>query len=246
MTYALRVETSLPRPGRRFEPLQELALHADALEACEALPGASRGLVVVPEFAGPIGVPDFTAYVGSTSKLVSRQRLDVPPVVGDLDAGIVSVVHIGRPRSVDEIASAIGWPPARIAPRLRGLVNAGALIEARPGSYVRPAEIEASGRLYAIEAKIEDWRKALRQVRTYRIWADAYVLVMTGLSERTRESLLTEVRRDRGGLVLDGEWLARPRIEVTDGWRRLQALELFAASTASGLRRPALACSPKA
>ena len=200
----------------------------------------------MPEFAGPIGVPDFTAYVGPTSNLFDRHAIGVPPVAGDIDAGIVSVTHVGRPRDVHEIAAAIGWPLSRIVPRIRRLVDVGALIEPRPGTYVRPAAIDASGRLYAVEAKIEDWRKALRQVRTYRIWADAYVLVMTGLSDRTRGALLAEVKRDRGGLVVDGEWLTRPRIEITDGWRRLQALELFAASTESGLRRPALARSPQA
>lgn len=221
-------------------------MHSVALAAAEGLPGASRGLVVVPEFAGPIGVPDFTAYVGSMTSLLKRQQLDVPPVVSDIDAGIVSVAHVRRTSDVHEIADALGWPLSAIAGRLRRLVITGALIERRPGEYIRPVEIEATGRLYAIEAKIEDWRKALRQVRTYRVWADAYVLVMSGLSERTTEALLTEVKRDRGGLVVDGDWLARPRIEATDEWRRLQALELFVASTESGLRSPSLAGRVKA
>ena len=246
MTYALHVETSVRRPGRRFEPIQERALHADALRVCEGLPGASRGLVVVPEFVGPIGIPDFTAYVGPTSNLLDRQRIGVAPVVSDLDAGILSVAHVARPRSVDELASSLGWPAVRVTGRIRRLVAIGALIEARTGAYVRPTQIDASGRLYAIEAKVDDWRRALRQVRTYRIWADAYVIVMTGLSSRTKEALLAEVRRDRGGLVVDGEWLARPRIEVTDGWRRLQALELFAASTEGGLVSPTITSGPEA
>lgn len=246
MTYALRVETSAPRPGRRFEPIRERALHADAMNACEGLPGASRGLVVVPEFAGPIGVPDFTAYVGPTSNLTDRQRIGVAPVVGDLDAGILSVAHVARARSATDLAAALGLPVSRLAPRIRRLLGEGALVEDRPGAYVRPPQIDGAGRLYAIEAKVEDWRKALRQVRTYRVWADAYVIVMTGLSDRTREALLVEVRRDRGGLVVNGEWLTRPRIEATDGWRRLQALELFAASTERGLRHPPLARSPEA
>jgi hypothetical protein len=197
--------------------------------------------VVVPEFAGPIGVPDFTAYVGPMSALFERQRLEVPPVVSDVDAGVLSVTHVRRTSDVDDLAVALGLPVSALAGRVRRLVTVGALIEPRPGEYIRPVEIDANGRLYAIEAKIEDWRKALRQARTYRIWADAYVLVMSGLSARTTESLLSEVKRDRGGLVVDGEWLARPRIEVTDQWRRLQALELFAASTERGLRGPALA-----
>lgn len=216
-------------------------LHNVALWAAEGIPGASRGLVVVPEFAGPIGVPDFTAFIGSPSDLFRRQALDVPPVVNDIDAGILSVTHVRRLSDVRDLASALGWPVATLARRIRRLVLTGALIEVRPGMYVRPTEIDARGRLYAIETKIDDWAKALRQGRTYRVWADAYVLVMSGLSERTAESLLTEVRRDRGGLVVDGKWLARPRLGQTSEWRRLQAVERFAAVTESGLRDPALA-----
>lgn len=241
VTYAFQIATSAPRPGRRFEPVQERALHGVALAAAEALPGASRGLVVVPEFAGPIGIPDFTAYVGSTANLTRRQRLAVPPITNDVDAALISVASARRAQTAAEFANALGWPESTIAGRFRRLAQMGALLEDRSGRYVRPIEIDANGRLYAVEAKIADWRKALRQVRTYRVWADAYVLVMSGLTSRGVESLLTEVERDRGGLVVDGRWLARPRIEATDKWRRLQAMELFAAGTKHGLRGPAFA-----
>jgi len=233
MTYALHLATVEPRPGRMFAPVQERQLHTVALDATEGLPGAARGLVVVPEFAGPIGVPDFTAYVGPVSSLVERQRIGVPAVVSDIDAGIISATHVRRPRNVEEIAAALGWPVTTILGRMRRLVTTGALVESRPGLYTRPAEIAAHGRLYAIETKIEDWRKALRQVRTYRVWADAYVLVMTGLSERTTEALQAEARRDGGGLVVDGRWLCRPRISAATEWRRLQAQELYATAIGS-------------
>lgn len=241
MTYALHVETSAPRPGRRFEPVRERELHSDAIAACESLPGASRGLVVVPEFAGPIGIPDFTAYVGPLSNLIARQSLAIPPVVSEIDAAIVSVAHVRRPSDVGQLATALGWPVATIAQRLRRLVIAGALVESRPGLYLRPSQLHATGRLYAVETKIEDWNRALRQVRTYRIWADAYVLVMKSLSPKVTASLLAEVKRDQGGLVIDGQWLARPRIGTTDEWRRLQAVERFASVTENGLRNPTLA-----
>jgi DNA-binding Lrp family transcriptional regulator len=186
-----------------------------------------------------LGVPDFTAFIGPTSGLIARQALAVPPVVSDIDAGILSVAHVRRSSDVGELAAALGWPISTLARRMRRLVVTGALIEVQPGMYVRPPEIAARGRLYAIETKIEDWTKALRQVRTYRVWADGYVLVMGGLSDRTVDSLLTEVRHDRGGLVVAGKWLARPRLGETAEWRRLQAIERFAAVTESGLQSPA-------
>lgn len=241
MTYALQIETSAPRPGRRFEPIQERGLHDFALGAAEGLPGASRGLVVVPEFAGPIGIPDFTAYVGAMSDLESRHRLAVPPVTNEIDAGIVSAVHVRRVSNVIQIASALGWPVTAIEGRMRRLVITGALIESRRGYFTRPPQIQTRGRLYAIEAKINDWKQALRQVRTYRVWADSYVLVMSPLSERVTAALTTEVFRDRGGLVVDGEWIVRPRIGSTPEHRRLQAAEYFAFGTEHGLCDPSLA-----
>lgn len=235
MTHTLQVETSLPRAGRRFEPIHERELHGDALLAAESLPGVSRGLVVVPEFSGPIGIPDFTARVGDVQYLRARHRASIAPLVNEIDAGVVSVAHVHKPSSVEDLARAIGWPPATVGGRLRRLVGAGALKDAGSKRYVRAPELRPSGRLYAIEAKVGDARSALRQARTYRVWADGYVLVMTGVSERALEHLRSEVLRDRGGLVVDGRWMARPRIGPVSSARRLQAAELFASATRGGL-----------
>lgn len=241
MAYALEVATSSPRAGRRFEPIQERELHQDALSAAHALPGASRGLVVVPEFAGPFGIPDFTAYVGEVQRIRHRHQLDVDPVVNELDAGAISSAHVRRPLTGANLAAGQGWPAAAISDRVRALVRRGALIEVGVDRYIRPAELEPGGRLYAIEAKVDDWRSALRQVRTYRVWADSYVLVMGRLSERALAALVAEVERDRGGLVVAGRWVVRPRLGRTAQRRRVQAWELFTAATQGGLRDPALA-----
>lgn len=241
MAYALEVATSTPRAGRRFEPVQELELHQDALGAVRGLPSASRGLVVVPEFAGPIGIPDFTAYVGDIDRIRRRHDLDVPPVVNELETGILSAAYVRRPSSEQDIARALGWPVETVADRMRGLVKRKALIEASSDRYVRAEPLEPGGRLYAVEAKVDDWRSALRQVRTYRVWADSYVLVMGQLSERAQTALSAEVRRDRGGLMVTGRWVVRPRLGHAATRRRVQAWEMFAAATRAGLYDPAFA-----
>ncbi len=235
MAFALEIATSTPRAGRRFEPIQERELHQDALTAVQGLPGASRGLVVVPEFAGPLGIPDFTAYVGDIDRIRRRHRLDVGPVVNELETGIVSAAYTRRPSSSFDIARALGWPVETVADRLRGLVRRGALIEASSGKYVRAEALEPGGRLYAVEAKVNDWRAALHQVRTYRVWADSYVLVMGQLTERAQAAVTSEVSQDRGGLVVEGRWIVRPRLGNTAARRRIQAAELFAAATRAGL-----------
>lgn len=241
MAYALEIATSAPRAGRRFEPVQERELHQDAIGAVQGLPGASRGLVIVPEFAGPIGVPDFTVYVGDVHRIRRRHDLEVPPVVSELETGILSAVYVRRASSAHDIARALDWPVETVADRTRGLVKRKALIEISPGRYIRPAPLEPGGRFYALEAKVDDWRSALRQVRTYRVWADSYVLVMGRLTERAQAALTAEVQRDRGGLIVAGQWIMRPRLGHTAARRRVQAWELFAAATRVGLNNPSLA-----
>lgn len=240
MVHALEIATSTPRMGRRFEPVQERELHQDALTAVRGLPGATRGLVVVPEFAGPLGIPDFTAFVGDVDRLRRRQALDVPPVVNELDTGIVSAAYVRRAAGMQAIAHALGWPVETVARRTKGLVKNGALIEVATGQYVRPEQVGPGGRLYAVEAKVDDWRSGLRQVRTYRVWADSYVLVMGQLSTRIEAALSAEVRKDHGGLMVSGRWVVRPRLGHAQPRRRVQAWELFAAATRSGLNDPAL------
>lgn len=237
----LEVATSSPRAGRRFEPVQERELHRDALAAVRDLPGANRGLVVIPEFAGPLGIPDFTAFVGDIDRIRHRNRLDVQSVVNELDAGIVSVTHLRRPSSAQAIADALGWPLQTVAGRVRSLVRRRVLLEVSTSRYVRPEALKPVGRLFAIEAKVDDWRSGLRQVRTYRVWADSYVLVMGELSERVESDLTAEVRKDNGGLVIAGRWRVRPRIGQVAARRRVQAWEMFTRAARNGLDDPPFA-----
>lgn len=88
MTLTTVQSTSAPRDGRRFEPIHELALDGDALAACGSLPGSHRGVFVVREMTGPIGIPDLTALVGDLSLLRARLALGVKPVLDQLDAAI--------------------------------------------------------------------------------------------------------------------------------------------------------------
>lgn len=238
MPDVLEIATSTPRPGRRFQPIQELELHKDALKAARALPGANRGLVVVPEFAGPLGIPDFTAYVGDINKLKERNMLNLDPVVNEIEAGILSATKVSKDLSLRQISLALGWPESAIRSRLEKLVKRGILNEVKPERYVRQRAMEPGGRLYAIETKVNDWRSALLQVRTYRVWADNYVLVMGQLSESVTASLADTVTQDQGGLMVAGRWVVRPRLGKTSERRRVQAWELLASATSAGLDPP--------
>ena len=218
-------ETNNPRPGRRFEPVHELALLQPALNACAALPGAGRGLLVVREMTGPFGIPDLTALVGDPKRLRSRLELGVPPLLNRADAGIVSATHPAASLSAQQISERLHWPEDTIVRRLPGLVRIGALNEVRAGRFVRPAALAPLGRLYVVEAKVKEWGRALKQARKYSVWADGYVLVMGPLSAAVTQELEVEVDRDRAGLVVAGRWIRRPVMHRLPNVRRLWAAE---------------------
>ena len=56
--------------------------------------------------------------------------------------------------------------------RLPSVVRNGALREVAPERYVRPAALQPVGAIFAVETKLNDWRRALAQCRTYHTWAD--------------------------------------------------------------------------
>lgn len=186
--------------------------------------------MAVREMTGPIGIPDLTAMVGGSCALGARMRLDVPPILNQLDAAIVASASAKTPKSVDALARSLGWPVGTVHRRVPRLLECGALIVRSDLRYVRPVALESMGRIYAIEAKVRDRVAALNQARTYAAWADSYVLVI-GPLQRTPLALLTEdVKADRGGLMVGGEWVVRPRIAKHDRAKRLWASEHFFAA----------------
>lgn len=222
---AIILSTSRPRGGR-FEPIAERELHEPARSAASQLPGAhGRGLVIIEELAGPQGIPDLTAIIGDPRPLRMRLASDIPPLLNEIDAGIVAACHPRVTRSITYIAQRLGWPEASIKRRLPGLVRMKALTERRPNRYVAAPELSTIGRIYAIETKVRDGGSAIRQVRSYTTWADAYVIVTGPLGPAASTRLSNEVAKDRGGLVVDGQWLQRPTIRLASPARRLWSAE---------------------
>lgn len=219
------VHAGRPRAGRRFEPVRERELSEDALAAASTLPGAHRGVRILLETAGPLGVPDLLAVVGPLSVLDDRLALPVPPLLNQVDAGVVAAAATSAPRTVASLARRVGWPEDTVARRLPHLVRSGALIRVGRDTYVRPEALQPVGRLYAIETKVKDWRRALRQARTYSVWSDSYVIVMPALGSGSLAGLMTAVGADNGGLVLDGKWVQRPRLLQRSTAQRLWGSE---------------------
>lgn len=218
------------RPGRRFQPSEEAELFESAKRAAAQLPGADTGVLGLTELHAPFGVPDLTAVIGDSVPRRARLRLRVPPLLNEVDAGVVSVAAPDRFASARQLAARVGWSPTTVERRLPGLVRVGALREVQPGRFTRPTALEPIGSVYAIELKVDDWRRALVQCRTYRTWADSYVLIMDRVPGSSLADLRRNVRGDGGGLIIGEDWLVRPRIVKLPRSRRLWTSEHIVAA----------------
>jgi hypothetical protein len=222
---AFVVHAGRPRHGRRFEPVREQELSADALRAAQSLPNAHRGIAVLLEAAGPFGVPDVLAVVGPPQALEARLRSPVPPLLNQVDAGVVASAAFAAPRTLESLAGRVGWSEETVARRLPHLVRVGALTRVGSDRFVRPEELVPVGRLYAIEAKVKDWRRALKQARTYAVWCDSYVIVMPELGRASTPAVTDATALDGGGLMMGGKWVHRPRIRARSNAQRLWGSE---------------------
>lgn len=234
-------QSNRPRGGRRFQPSAERALIGPAQLAAAALPSAHRGLRLIEELAGPIGVPDLTAVIGPPTALRARLESGIPALLNEVDAGVVAATHPSTPRSAQALANALSWPTETVERRLPQLLRSKALAEVRDGRYVRHPDLNPVGRLVAIETKVRDGLAAVRQCRAYTTWADTYVIVTGHLGPAATDRLMSQVVNDRAGLVIDGRWHARPRIRGHGRARRLWASEHVVAAmsgphTGEGLR----------
>lgn len=184
---------------------------------------------MVSEMTGPNGIPDLTALVGGELKLDARLACDVPPLLNEVDAGVVSVCAARKARSVAQLATLLGWPESTVARRLPSLIRYGALRD-EGGKFTRHEALQPLGRIYAIEVKVSDWRRALRQARVYSLWADNYVLVLGRLTDSASTLALDQVEIDEAGLVIDGRWRRKPTLSNLPAHKRLWASEHLVAA----------------
>jgi len=227
--------TRRPRAGRMFEPVAERRLEPAVRRVLTTLPGSDKGLLALREVVGPFGVPDVVAVVGERSRMMLRRRAGVAPLLNELDAGIVATASSTRAMSPNSIASRLGWAVTSVERRIPHLLRQGALSVTSSGAVTRELALQPIGRLFAIEMKVNDWRRALVQCQTYRLWADNYVLVLAELSAISAPKVIEAVHRDGGGLVVGGEVILRPGVRRLELRRRLWGSEhVFAATIPRG------------
>jgi hypothetical protein len=209
----------------RFQPIQELNIHAGAIDAAQKLPGASSGVLLIAEMAGPIGIPDFTAIVGGRDRIAARLSSGIAPILSPLESSIVSRFHVSRPRRPTDVAIELSMTESAARARVRKLIRQGALIETATQAVTRHPSLTPGGSVYAIEAKVRDWKRAVRQSRRYRVWANSYVIALGTLGSAPRASVIGEVRDDAAGLIVDGKWVIKPSPRPVNAHYRMLTFE---------------------
>lgn len=215
----LEVSSQRPVLSPRFEPRAEAEMAASLREIAATLPGARGGVVAVEEFRGPWGVPDLAAL--APARVEQRLLSAVPPLLSEHDCRLVTVAS--RWTEMTALAAVAGISAGPASRHIRRLIAVGAL-ERRGTQLRRGPGIVTLGRLWAIEAKVDDWQGGLSQVHRYRLWADGAVLVL-GRARVDVAAIAAHARRYRVGLVVDGRWVARPRPVLPDAATRLHASE---------------------
>jgi hypothetical protein len=144
-------------------------------------------------------------------------------------------------RTSNAIAKTLGWPVSTVERRIPSLLKSGALARSGKDGFTRPEPLQSVGRLVAFEAKVDDWRGALAQARSYGVWAENYVIVMARASAGATELMQREVARDAGGLILGGTWMVRPRRKPMSRAKQLWGSEHFAAALIGHDHQPSAA-----
>ena len=218
-----------PRAGRPFEPVRERQLDSALRSLARTLPGADGGIVLSPEFVGPRGVVDLLAVTRLGDSLERRLAVGPPFLTSEADCSVVMATLVAATRTSSHIARKLGISERQAERRLRDLTARGFIHRVGAG-FRRHPSLVATGRAYALEAKVRDWRRGLEQALRYASWSDAAGVVLL-LAPTSPAPVLSIFRSFGIGLAVGDTWLVRPRIGHPDPGRRL----LLAESLASGM-----------
>lgn len=212
--------------NQRGVPSVEAPLQEAAAAAARALaPSDCRQLLVIPELEVHGVRPDLWIGCVDERNFLRRARLGIEPCTAPLPLSIaVEIRRRGGAATVDRLASSNG-PLGDRSRVLRGvalLVERGLAVreegEVRLVSAWAPARAEG----VAVETKVGQWRRALRQVQMWRRFVNGAWMVFPA-------SYLSAVPRQRPGMraiglaTVDGGSLAvirRPRLTVGQPFAR--------------------------
>jgi hypothetical protein len=201
--------------ARTGVPGPELELVEAALESGLAI--ARTTPIVFREPALPTGFPDIVAvFLSKQELLFSRERLEL----GSDHLRLLHHIYATRSTTVDALTKALVWGEHAIERLMEALERAELLrLQGRKARCAPLAEIFVARRIVAVEAKIRDWRAAIRQAVANTWFAShSYILIP---AERWSPHIDTEAARfGIGVLAHDGR---RTLVKLRAADRRIPA-----------------------
>lgn len=214
-------------PPQAFRPTAELAVYPAVRELAFRFAGRWGGDVLLSEFTGPYGRVDFLLAVHDNSALEERRAAGLRPLSLLSEASVVAALSGRYARSVAEVSARSGAAANTVERVARVLARSGHVIVTDDGRYRRHAALRPVARTIALEAKVDDWKSALRQARTYALWSTWSVVVLDRLTNE--DALCTEARQFGIGVAQHDDIVVHPRIQP-----RVPHLQLFASESYIG------------
>lgn len=160
-------------------PIREAAVH-DGVAALrgQLLPVSIQGgdLIVAHELALAYGRPDVVAAAGDLSRWRAWRRLKVAPCTAPIPLSTaIGLNRLGGKATFDELmASNDGrGPRSRLRSSLATLVDLGWVRRQGDAFVLRLGPGEALVTVSGVEAKLNNWRRAVRQVQSWEGYVDA-------------------------------------------------------------------------
>ena len=224
------------RAGQRFAPKAEAALDGTLRSLAQQLyPAAGEeSKDAIAEFVGPNGVADFVILTRAEENLANRIASGLPYLSTISEAALVAAVPVNRTRTLRWLAKELGITERHLAGLVRRLARAGILIPTGGGYRRNPAMVPV-GRMYALEAKVSDWRRAMSQAMRYATWSDAVGVVLLSLPKDPAVAI-ARARSLQIGLAVGNAWLVRPKLRRGKAALRLWSSERFVRAVSEGRR----------
>ncbi len=214
--------------GVRFSPTKEASLDPALRNLAQALPQSTLGVAMIAEMPGPSGIPDLVALPNPGAALTRRLDSKIPAILSRTAIEIVASLKVRQGITLKSLQSRVPRADRTISQSLRHLIESGAIIQEGNLLY-RAGPLQPVGNLYALEAKVDDWRKGIRQAFRYQSWCSASSLVLSRMPKNS-DLLISTSRRLSIGLALEDRWIVRPRISRIDHVQRLWGSEHFIAA----------------
>jgi len=185
------------------------------------------------EVTGRYGVADVVLARVDTSALEDRAHLQSAPAVRPSEARLLAALG-EAPRDPEELYAAVPLTRAAARRSLVALEHCGRVV--RDADGIRRRARDPYLEFVAVEAKLEDWGRALCQARRYLAFAEfSYIALPADRVHRVRE-----LQRDVAGVGLIAVSptaaeivVPAPRSVDVQSWRRTFVAEMLAAAWTS-------------